>query len=162
MGTVLAAAIAALVATFGYVLTARAKILEDRRKIYASALAAVYSYKALPHVIRRRADSTPATRGALGSVISNTQRDLDYYQRLLELDSPSVGLAYNALVARARSFGKEHRNDAWRKPPAGSDENAPYEDEYRTDDDAEVNACLKRMRSELRLLSIEWPRSIQP
>lgn len=162
MATVIAAVIAALVATFGYTLTVRAKILEDRRKTYASALAAVESYKELPYRIRRRADSTAATRNTLGSAISDAQRDLDYYKNLLCLDSPAVGRAYYALVRVARINGNKKRASAWREPPALSDEKMAYPERYQTKDEEQMNFCLKLMSQELRLLPIERLCSIHP
>jgi hypothetical protein len=73
MTAIIAALIAAAVATFGYVITARAKLLEDRRKTYAEALAAVHAYQELPHRIRRRPDSSPATLDKLNSGVHITR-----------------------------------------------------------------------------------------
>ena len=112
MATIIAALVAAVVATFGYVITARAKLLEERRKTYAAALAAVCDYQELPYRIRRRPDSSAATRAALGMIISDVQRDLDFHDQLLELDSPKLGLAYRALVEKSRRIGKPHRDEA--------------------------------------------------
>jgi hypothetical protein len=112
MAVVIAAIIAASVATFGYVITARAKLLEDRRKTYAEALAAVHAYQELPHRIRRRPDSSPMTLDAMGTVISDIQRDLDFYKSLLYLDSPEVGDMYNALVQTSRDQGRKYRDEA--------------------------------------------------
>ena len=102
MATVIVAIIAASVATFGYFITARAKLLEDRRKTYAEALAAVQAYQELPHRIRRRPDSEPKTLGDLGIVISDIQRDLDFYKSLLYLEAyAKVSLKkYKPMAAR--------------------------------------------------------------
>src|SRR5436853_7906545 len=116
MATIIAAAIAAAVATFGYVITARAKLVEDRKKTYAEALAAVYAYQELPHRIRRRPDSSPETLRELGTLISDIQRDLDFYKSLLNLDSLELGAAYNALVQTSRDQGKKYRDEAWKQP----------------------------------------------
>jgi hypothetical protein len=100
MITVIAAIIAAAVATFGYVITARAKLLEDRRKTYAEALAAVHAYQELPHRIRRRPNSSQTILDGLGTVISDIQRDLDFYKSLLYLDSPNSGTHITRLPKR--------------------------------------------------------------
>src|SRR5690348_8935606 len=135
MATVIAAIIAAFVATFGYLLNARAKTLEERRKTYAAALASVSSYNELPHRIRRRADSTPTTRGTLGSIISDTQRDVDYYCWLLDLESPEVGDAFRALARTAQLFGKKNRDAAWHAPAATTDIELTYPENYPVGDE---------------------------
>ena len=155
--TLVAALIAATVATFGYLLNARAKRLEDRRRTYAAALSAVSAYNELPHRIRRRPDSEPATRGRLGDVISNTQHDLFTYRWLLTLESPAVGRQYDALVKMVWSFGKQHRAKAWATAPAESDDDCTYDEIYRVDADEEVEYCLEAMRQNLRLLAIPEP-----
>jgi hypothetical protein len=154
MITVIAAIIAAAVATFGYVITARAKLLEDRRKTYAEALAAVHAYQELPHRIRRRPNSSQTILDGLGTVISDIQRDLDFYKSLLYLDSPQLGDAYNALAQAARDQGKKFRDEAWQKPPALS-----YPEPYRFRVKVEMNLCLRRMRQRLRLVPLRRDRS---
>jgi hypothetical protein len=154
MAAIIAASIAAAVATFGYVITARAKLLEDRRKTYAEALAAVYAYQELPHRIRRRPDSSPETLRDLGTLISDIQRDLDFHKSLLNLDSPKLGEAYNALVQTSRDQGKKYRDEAWQQPPAMS-----YPERYRYKVKVERDRCLKRMRQHLRSLPLLWNRS---
>jgi hypothetical protein len=149
MATVIAAIIAASVATFGYVITARAKLLEDRRKTYADALAAVHAYQELPHRIRRRPDSESKTLADLGAVISDIQRDLDFYKSLLYLDSPKLGAAYNAFAQASRDQGKKYRDEAWQQPPAMS-----YPETYRFKVKAQRDLCLKRMRQHLRLVPL--------
>lgn len=154
MATVIAALIAASVATFGYFITARAKLLEERRKTYAEALAAVQAYQELPHRIRRRPNSEPKTLGDLGTVISVIQRDLDFYKSLLYLDSPKLGAAYNALAQTSRDQGKKYRDEAWQQQPAMS-----YSETYRFKVKAERNLCLSRMHQHLRLVPLRWNRS---
>jgi hypothetical protein len=158
VATIIAAIIAASVATFGYVITARAKLLEQRRRTYAAALAAVEAYKQLPYRIRRRPDDSSATRGALGTAISDIQRDLDFYRRLLDLDSPKLGNAYYALVQASRDQGKQHRDEAWKQPPANKDEAMSFPERYSYGDlDHELD-CLKQMRRHLRLIPVRWHR----
>src|SRR5689334_9773248 len=126
MAGIYAAVIAAIVATFGYVVTARSKLLEDRRKTYAAALGTVLEYQGLPHRIRRRPDPTPATRGTLGAQISNLQRDMEHYVSLMDLDSDEMGRAYRALVMKSRMVGRDDRESAWNCAPAISDKDMSY------------------------------------
>ena len=149
MATVIAALIAATIATLGYVITARAKLIEDRRKTYAAALAAVQAYQELPHRIRRRPDSEPKTLSDLGTIISDVQRDLDFYKNLLYLDSPDLGDEYEALAQAYRDQGKKYRDEAWQQSPAMS-----YPEPYRFRVAAETNSCIKKMRQHLRLLPL--------
>ncbi len=158
MATIIAALVAAAVATFGYAITARAKLLEERRKTYAAALAAVCDYQELPYRIRRRPDSSAATRAALGMIISDIQRDLDFHDQLLELDSPKLGLAYRALVEKSRRIGKPHRDEAWARPPANEDKAMSFPEEYRYEDDDQWDFCRQRMREQLRMLPLRCDR----
>ncbi|HZI74890.1 MAG TPA: hypothetical protein VFD73_12875 [Gemmatimonadales bacterium] len=144
MVTLIAAVIAAIVATIGYAVTVRAKLLEDRRKTYADALAAVHAYQSLPHRIRRRDDGS-SEAASLGHEISTIQQNLDYYRNLLYLDSPELGDGYTALVQASRDQGKKYRDQAWERPPALS-----YPETYRYKVTDEMNLCLRRMRRHLR------------
>jgi hypothetical protein len=158
MATIIAALVAAVVATFGYAITARAKLLEDRRKTYAAALAAVCDYQELPYRIRRRPDSSTATRAALGTIISDIQRDLDFHSQLLELDSPELGRAYRSLVEKSRRLGKPYRDEAWTQLPANEDKAMSFPEEYRYEDDDKWTLCMERMREQLRLIPLRWNR----
>jgi hypothetical protein len=129
-------------------------LLEERRKTYAAALAAVHTYQKLPSRIRRRPDSEPKTLGELGAVISDVQRDLDFYKSLLDLDSPELGAAYDALVQASRNQGKKHREQAWQQPPAMT-----YPETYRPKVKAQQDLCLARMRQHLRLIHLRRDRT---
>jgi hypothetical protein len=153
MVTVIAAVIAAIVATFGYVATVRAKLLEDRRVTYAAALGKVVDYEELPHRIRRRADSEAATRNKLGDVITDLQRDMGHFSMLLRIDSDQLGMAYDALVARAQAKCERYRTEAWQMPPADSDKKMSYTETYPINDTEQRDYCVKLMREQLAL----WP-----
>jgi hypothetical protein len=158
MAAIIAALVAAAVATFGYATTARAKLLEDRRKTYAAALAAVSDYQELPYRIRRRPDSDAATRAALGTIISDIQRDLDFHSQLLELDSPRLGREYRALVEKSRRIGKPARDDAWAQPPALEDKAMSFAEKYQYEDEDQWKGCREQMREQLRLVPLPWNR----
>jgi hypothetical protein len=159
MITLIAAVIAATVATLGYMITARAKLLEDRRTIYAAALSKVLDYQELPHRIRRRADSGAATRGQLGAFITDLQRDMDHYHMLLSIDSEKMGDAYLALMRRSQGSCAEYRKEAWEAPPATTDKEMSYLEPYSFDDDEERKRCLKVMREQLVLLP--WKQAVR-
>ena len=130
----LTAFVAVLTATVGYFITNRLKTLEVRRATYASALLAVETYWRMPYRIRRRADSRPETRGALGERISDAERDLDYYINLMDLDVDDVAARYRALALETRARGTAMRAQAWCMPPADRDDAMPFPERYPDDD----------------------------
>jgi len=104
----LVAAIAGLVALTGYFLTQFANRRERKGKSYAEALAAVRQYQELPYLIRRRSESTSATRTALAQQISDVMAKLGFYQAWLQMDSDTTSTAYNDLIAQTRKIGRVH------------------------------------------------------
>lgn len=147
---IVAAFIAALTASVGYFLTQRVSTIQARRQTYASALLAVESYKQLPYRIRRRGDDAPASRSALGSAISDCERDLDYYVALMDLEASAVARRFRALATLTRIRGTAFREQAWREPPL--DRSRRFSEAYMYDDRREVEACKEAMRSQLKIL----------
>jgi hypothetical protein len=151
---------AVLTATVGYFITNRLKTLEVRRATYASALLAVETYWRMPYRIRRRADSQPETRGALGERISDAERDLDYYINLMDLDVDDVAARYRALALETRARGTAMRAQAWCMPPADRDDAMPFPERYPDDDTSalehrdNLRKCKTAMRRRLRLLAL--------
>ena len=71
------------------------------------------------------------------------------YQGWLELDSPTVGAAYNSLVAKMRQKSSDYRKEALSSPPTKEDKDieiTPYDYNAR----AEQDHCIAVMRQELR------------
>lgn len=149
---VLAAIVAATAASIGYYLTTRLKLLESRRTEYARALTAISNYKDLPYRIRRRPDSSTATRKELGAAINDVQRDINFHESWLELQSPPVARAYRALAYAVRKDGARLRKEAWMEPPADKDADMDFSDTYEFNDEEEQLLCINRMRSTLRLI----------
>jgi len=152
---ILTAFVAAFTASVGYFLTNRAKLVEERRSTYANALMAVESYKNLPYRIRRRTDSQPSTRGTLGMLISDSERDLNYYMAFLELDSDDVSGRFRALATNARLKGTKARAEAWEAPPVSEDSGMPFKDYFKYDDDHQIEMCKTAMRKHLRLFRVQ-------
>ena len=149
---VIAAFIAALTASAGYFFTHRVTVLQQRRETYALALLAVESYQELPYRIQRRADDDPATRGALGSVISDCERDLDYYAALMDLDAIALARRFRALVTLVRVKGTEFRDHAWSQSLATGGQSMRFRESYEYDDHHERQACLLEMNHRLKIL----------
>ena len=98
--TIIAAAIAAIVALAGYALTQAWARRERHARTIAGALAAVESYLEAPYRVRRRPASTPEVRAALTSSLSDLQAPDNAAPRLaasggprrrLGLRSPHIG-----------------------------------------------------------------------
>ena len=111
--------VAAATASFGFFLSNRAGLIEQRRNTYAAALLAVRTYQLLPFRIRRRAAADAETRNALGGVISDAERDIEYYSEFLDLGDKRVAARYRALAWAARNKSTPQRAEAWMMAPRG-------------------------------------------
>jgi hypothetical protein len=77
----------------------------------------------------------------------------------LHLDSELVAIAYENLVRAAYREGKNHRDDAWSKPPPTSDNEMSQVGTYEWGGREELRNCLNAMRQELRKTPIRFSRS---
>ena len=146
---VLGAGIAAFAALIGYLSTYRTKRMDQKAEVYAKAVAAVSAYKHLPYRIRRRAAESTEIRNELGKLSSDVHQELTYYRSLLALDSELVATAYEKLVKAVYEKGKEHRDEAWKSPPATSDSHMTQIGTYDGGGREELQKCLNAMRQEL-------------
>jgi hypothetical protein len=143
------AVIAAATAVSGYLLNNSINRRIEKARYYAEALNAVEKYGALPYIFKRRHDSSIETRAELARVLTDIQAALRFYQGWLELDSPTVGAAYNSLVAKMRQKSSDYRKEALSSPPTKEDKDieiTPYDYNAR----AEQDHCIAVMRQELR------------
>jgi hypothetical protein len=158
---VIVALIAAIAALAGYLINGRLNRLNDKMKAYAEALAAIEHYKQLPYAIYRLHDSTAETRAQLAKMIGETQENLAFHRRWLDLDSPSVGSAYNKLVDKIRETNSTYRRQAFDAPPPSADSDLEsFGGKFHTHSDAERTECMLAMRRELRLF--RWPMRVRP
>jgi hypothetical protein len=148
---VIVALIAAVTALIGYMVNGRLNRISDKMKAYAEALAAVEHYRQLPYMIYRLHDSTPETRSQLAKMIGEAQESLSFHRRWLDLGSPAVGSAYNALVYKVRENNFRYRQQAWEADPPSTDrELEKHRDEWLTNTKDETDKCLIAMRNELK------------
>jgi hypothetical protein len=159
----LTAAIAGLVALIGYSLTQFANRRERKSKSYAEALAAIRQYQELPYLIRRRSESSSATRSALAQQISEVMAKLGFHQAWLQMDSDTTSTAYYDLVTRTRQIGRSHLKAAWEGKAIERDADmigaqAPFD---WTGITPELDLCVRAMRLELSFWSFISRRSIQ-
>jgi hypothetical protein len=149
LATVLAAFVAASVATFGYLTGNRSKRNENTATLFAAALDAVDEYKNLPYRIRRRTKSDPEVRAELGSRISDSQQKIRYYIGLLELEGPCVAQAYRELADSVWRKCKTHRESAWRSDPITEDGDMAFAESYNYRDGQARARCLIAMLDRL-------------
>ena len=141
---VLAAITAAAAALLGYWLTNRTKQLEAKAKAYADALTTIEAYKSLPYRIRRRAKDG-SDQADLQHLVGDTEQEVAFYRRWLALESPIVGLAYEALANKIMKNGANDRRKAWSQDPVP--ETFTYGFDYY--DELEQDVCLAAMRQDL-------------
>jgi hypothetical protein len=150
--TIIAALIAALVVVAGYMLTQVQARRERRAKEFADALAAVEAYLEAPYRIRRRQAATPEAREALTSALSDLQARIALHRAWLQVESPTVGHAYDALVSAARSEAGAQMAEAWNAAPLISDTDMNLKVAYpHPNSDAERAKVIAAMRQHLRL-----------
>jgi hypothetical protein len=118
--TVLAAAIASVVALIGYLGSQRIQHVERRAQIFAQAMRAVDQVHELPYLIWRRSDSSPETVRRLGERQSILLEDVRYYVNLLRIENPRVAKVYYLLAVRVRRQTHVNRRIAWEDPLIGS------------------------------------------
>lgn len=153
-----ASVVAALVSGWVSIWLARRRSREEERarirNIFAEAFQAYADYKEFPYAVRRRdAARLPEERLRLSEALRAVQSRLSYYDSWTELESPTVGAAYTAMVRQLRTVAGGAIRDAWTAPGLSDDAGmnippalvdlsslAPFEQAYR---DA-VTAHLRR------------------
>ena len=151
--------LAAVVAILSYTITNAMNRTERRSKTYADAMLALVQFQNLPFRIRRRSDSSDATRTVVGHRIRDVQEALFYHTVLLRLDSPSVGTAFAVLVEKTREKGVRYRHDAWTSPPATSDADMSLVISYDYENKEELDECIDLMQGELSIIRALSPRA---
>lgn len=151
--------LAAVVAILGYTITNAMNRIERRSKIYADAMLALVQFENLPFRIRRRSDSSDATRTIVGQRVRDVQEALFYHTVLLRLASPRVGAAFKALVEKTREKGVRYRHDARTLPPATSDADMSLVISYDYETKDELDECIVLMQRELSIIRALSPRA---
>ena len=144
--------LAAVVAILGYTITNAINRVERRSRIYADAILALVRLQNLPYRIRRRCDSTDATRALLSAQVRDAQEALSYHVVLLRLDSPRVGAVFDELVRHTRKEGAEYRRDAWASRPATRDADMCSVIRYDYHNETELEKCIVLMQRELSII----------
>jgi hypothetical protein len=147
----------AAIALLGYWNTQHLQRRDRRGVMYAEAMAAMRAFEQAPYLIRRRADSTGATRAEVAVKLIDANTRVTYSEKLLLMDSQAVGGAYGLLATVTKDQVRVHRAEAWRTPVISHDEQVPDSTmQYPYDNEPEWALCVVAMRRELAPLG--WMR----
>ena len=146
--SVVAASIAALVATGGYLLAQRAARRERKSRVYAEALRALRDLESLPWTIWRRGDDSPEAVRQLGALQSERFAAAHYYSQLLAIETPWIGEIYYQLQRRVRRQTSNNSRTAWLDSPRGTGPlwAAPS---FLDDTAPELRLCLQAMQADV-------------
>ncbi len=150
---VIVALIAATAALAGYMLNGHLGRLGEKRQAYAQALTCAERYAQLPYTFARRIDSSVKTRKTLAKLLVDTQVELAFHRKWLDLDDRAVGAAYSALVDKLAEKNHEYRREALSRRPLDNDLDVEVRDRHVWDcsADAEWTACRDAMRHEVAI-----------
>lgn len=149
--------ITAAVALLGYLNTQHLQRRDRRSVMYAEAMAAMREFEQAPYLVRRRAGSDGHTRAALAAKLIDANTRVTYSEKLLLMDSLSVGRAYGLLAEVTKVQVRTHRDAAWQAPLVTTDDQVPSTTmQYPYSNTAEWDLCVLAMRRELATLG--WAR----
>lgn len=129
-GSVVAAAIGALVSTYLARRKSREEQLARVRIMLAEAFQAVAEYKEFPYAIRRRRhDAASEERVRLSEELRKVQAKLTFYAEWTRIEDATVGTVYKDLVQNLRRVAGAACNAAWATPAITTDDqmNIPRE-----------------------------------
>jgi hypothetical protein len=160
-GTLLAAAIAAVVAVFGYIINQNADRRAKKAQFYAEALRAVKELEEMPYRVAKRKESSSGIREKLGSEISNVFVDISFYLSWLKIDSPLVGEAYGLMARSAIDASEQQLHYAWGLPIMANDKDVGLNDKFFDREKPAQDVCIAAMRNELKVSSPLFRKSIK-
>lgn len=135
---------------FMYAHQQRDKRRDGLRDLFSEALRAVADYQELPYLVRRRSDDSPMKPSEVTRHASDVQSRLDYFVARLQLESETLGDAYECLVRATRGEAGPHMSEAWDQDRLTSDADMSLRARYPRDQaDAQRSECLKVMREHL-------------
>lgn len=113
-GSVIAAAIGAVVNTWLARRKSREEELARVRVMLAEAFQAVAEYKEFPYAIRRRRHDDPAgERVRLSEELRKVQARLTYFEEWTRIEDAVLGSSYRTLLAELRRVAGAACNSAW-------------------------------------------------
>jgi hypothetical protein len=156
--TIIAAALAAIIAVVGYTVQRKITRRSERADLYGNAIGAVEAYLEGPYRIRRKTDDL-GNWFAISSALSNAKTAISHHQALLEMHAPAaVSAAYTAFAEAAIREAGPQMTAAWGTPPIQAPRDVPLGSGYdRPDSDAKRSAMVTAMAADLEAIG-SWRR----
>lgn len=116
---------------------------------YGRALADAIAWTELPYRVARRTSDSPETLAAIVGKFHDLQERLEHNLRWLQLDSQTVGVAYEQLVSLVKRKAEDDIRAAWRRDPITTGEGMNIGAISRVDVSAERDMFLAAVRAHL-------------
>jgi len=145
----------------GYLLSQAANRRDKRTELYAQTLRAIKDLEELPYRITRRADSSGATRAAVGALISDSFLQLGFYRAWTQIDSPVIARAYILLLDQTQREVRPNRKLAWSTKVITADADAHLDERYVSDNKLEWKLCVVVIQRELSFWAPFYRRRTQ-
>jgi len=155
--TIIAAALAAVIAVVGYTIQRKITRRSERADLYGNAIGAVEAYLEGPYRIRRKIND-PANWFAISSALSDAKTAISHHQALLEMHAPAdVVTAYREFATAAIREAGPQMTAAWGAPPIQAPTDVPLGTGYdRIDSDAKRTAMVAAMAADLKAIGTWW------
>lgn len=155
--TIIAAALAALIAVVGYTVQRKITRRSERADLYGNAIGAVEAYLEGPYRIRRKIDS-PENWFAISSALSDTKTAISHHQALLQMHAPAaVSTAYDRFARAAIVEAGPQMTDAWGTPAIAAAKDVPLGTGYdRTGADTARSTVVTAMAADLNAIGSWW------
>lgn len=155
--TIIAAALAAVIAVIGYTVQRKITRRSERADLYGNAIGAVEAYLEGPYRIRRKTDD-PANWFAISSALSDAKTTISHHQALLQMHTPAeVSTAYDEFAGAAIVEAGSQMTAAWGKSPVLAATDVPLGTGYdRTESNNKRDALVAVMRRDLSQVASWW------
>lgn len=146
VGTICAAAVAAMAAVFLHFLSVRRTLRDRKRETCAQAITDALAWLELPYRIRRRSDDTSVTIAGLVNRMHDLQERLLLHESWLRVELPEAHASYCALVRAAKDAVRDTLRGAWGSPPAARPTDQNLDDLAIPSVDCEVLSFATQVR----------------
>jgi pantoate kinase len=155
--TIIAAALAAVIAVAGYTVQRKITRRSERADLYGNAIGAVEAYLEGPYRIRRKTGS-PENWFSISSALSDAKTAISHHQALLQMHAPTaVSTAYDQFARAAIVEAGPQMTAAWDTPAIAAATDVPLGTGYdRTGADAARAAMVTAMADDLRAIGSWW------
>lgn len=117
---IVAAIVSGVVGLVTVWLSQRKDRLDRQRQLFAEAYDFSCAYREFPYVVRRK-DGSAEDRKRISTALNDVQQALNKHVALLRVEEPTVGAAYQHLVAETRRVAGAAIRDGWDVPAIDCD-----------------------------------------